>query len=75
MHTKLQDRRVGKFTQIELSKLAGLNPQAVHQYENGIRRIEGCNIKALAKMAKALDCKIVDLIDDPETVDLLLHFN
>ena len=75
MPTKLQERREGKYTQTELSLLAGLNPQAIHQYEIGFRKIEGCNLKALAKIAKALNCKIVDLIDDPETVSLLLDFN
>lgn len=73
MGTKLQDRRLGKFSQKELSLIAGLNPQQIHQYETGYRKIEGCNIKALAKIAKALNCKIIDLIDDPETVDLLLN--
>lgn len=75
MSTKLQERREGKFSQTELSKIAGLNPQAIHHYEIGYRKIEGCNIKALAKIAKALNCKIVDLIDDPETVQLLLDLN
>ena len=72
MKTKLQDMREGKFTQAELSKIAGLNPQAIHHYETGFRSIEGCNIKALAKIAKALNCRIVDLLDDSETVRLIL---
>ena len=75
MKSKLQERREGKFSQIELSKAAGLNPQAIHQYETGIRSIDGCNIKALARIAKALNCKIIDLIEDPETVSLLLDIN
>ena len=73
MPTKLQERREGKFSQKELSLIAGLNPQAVHHFEIGYRSIDGCNIKALAKIAKALDCKITDLIEDPETISLLLQ--
>lgn len=70
--TRLQERRqVKNYSQIELSKIAGLNPQAIHQYETGYRKIEGCNIKALAKIAKALDCKITDLIEDQETIDII----
>lgn len=72
MKTKLQDRREGKFTQKELSLIAGLNPQAIHHYETGFRPIEGCNIKALAKIARALNCKITDILDDPETVKIIL---
>lgn len=75
MKSKLQERREGKYTQKELSSICGLNPQAIHQYETNIRRIEGCNIKALAKIAKALNCKIVDLLEDPETIKLLLELN
>lgn len=69
--TKLQSLRKGKFTQEQLSKIAGLNPQAIHHYETGYRKIEGCNIKALALIAKALDCRIVDLLEDEDIIKLL----
>ena len=76
MKTKLQERREEKkISQKKLAKLVNINPQAIHQYETKIRNIDGCNIKTLAKIARALDCKITDIIEDKETVFLLLNIN
>lgn len=73
--TKLQERREGKFTRQQLTELIGMKPQALRHYEQGYRKIDGAEIKTLAKLAKALNCKISDLVEDEETVKLLLSLN
>lgn len=69
--SKLQDRREKKYTRSELTTLLNLPPQTIRLYEQGHMQIDGAKIKTLAKLARALDCKISDLIEDPETVNLL----
>lgn len=71
--TKLQERREKKFSRNELSQMLGFKPQLIRQYEQGFRNIDGANIKTLAKLARALDCKLSDLIEDEETVKILLE--
>ena len=71
--TKLQERREKKFSRNELSQMLGFKPQLIRQYEQGFRNIDGANIKTLAKLARALNCKLSDLVEDEETVRILLE--
>lgn len=73
--TKLQERREGKFSRKELTEITNMKPQAIRLYEQGHKSIDGANIKTLAKLAKALNCKISDLVEDEETVKLLLSLD
>lgn len=73
--TKLQVKREEHFSREELTKLTGLGPQTIRHYEQGFRSIDGANIKTLAKIARALNCRLSDLVEDPETVTLLEALN
>lgn len=55
----------------ELSRRSGVNKRMIQSYENGSKDINGAKVKTLAKLCTALDCKLSDIITDPETVDML----
>lgn len=66
---KLKQVRESKgISQIELAKKIGLSKQQVYQYETG-----RCDmaIKNLLKSCIALGCKLSDLIEDKEVLELL----
>ena len=53
-----QARLKSGVTQAELAKRLGVTPQAVSQYERGIKKPK---LETLRKIALALDCNIGDL--------------
>lgn len=56
-------RKARGYTQGELAYMVGVSITAISLYENGARIP---NIKTLAKLAKALRCRIADLIDNED---------
>ena len=61
MKARIKEIRKSKgITQKELAARLGVVPSAVSQFENSDNNIK---IETLEKIAKALDCSIVDLID------------
>lgn len=54
-------RRAKKMTMHELGQKIGKSHQAIWNYEHGYRDI---NLSTAVKIAKALGCKVDDLIDD-----------
>lgn len=70
--SKLQDRRVEVgLTQWQLSILTEIPVTTIQKYEVLKPSIDGAKIKTLAIIARALKCDISDLIEDPETINLL----
>lgn len=70
--TKLKKKRIEKgMSQCELSEASGVNVRTIQQYEQGNRKIEGCNLKSMINLSKALDCKVVDIIDDSNLVEAI----
>ena len=62
--------RLGKMSQSQLAKLAGLTPATVSNLESGrLKRIE---LETLAKLSRALNCSLDDLfeITDQSTENL-----
>lgn len=55
----------------ELSRRSGVNKNMIHFYENGAKDINVARFKTLLKLCVALDCKLSDLITDPECVEML----
>lgn len=49
-------------TQIELSRLSGVNFRMIQHYEQGDKDIKKAAAETVFKLAKALDCNITDLI-------------
>lgn len=68
----LKDVRTAKGWSVpELGERSGVNKQMISFYENGTKDINGAKLKTLLALADTLDCKLSDLITDPETASLL----
>lgn len=64
-------RNLKKLSQSELATASGIKLKTLQKYEQGQKNIDGAKIKTLAQLAQALDCKIVDIIEDTETIEIL----
>ena len=49
-------------TQIELSKLSGVNFRMIQHYEQGNKDLNRAAVETVIKLARALDCNFTDLI-------------
>lgn len=58
-------------TRQKLSELSGVNVRMIERYEQGERDLNGAKLKTLLKLCVALGCKLEDIIDDNETIELL----
>lgn len=54
----------------KLAELAEVNARTLEGYEQGKKDINGAKIKTLLKICKALSCRIEDILDDEETLEL-----
>lgn len=65
----LQKVRTEKgMSQKELSEKSKVSLRSIQGYEQGLRNINGIHLKTLCDLAKALDCKIEDLLTDEALV-------
>lgn len=56
--------------QEQLAEKSGVKVRSLRAYEQGTLDINGAKLSTLLKLAKALECKIIDFIYDKETLDL-----
>lgn len=69
--SKLKNRRVQKgFSQKGLSDASGVAKRAIQTYEQGERDIDKAHLETLCKLARALECKIEDIIESEELIKL-----
>lgn len=62
--TNLRERRTNRgLSQSELAKLANVNYRTLQDYEQGSKDINRIAAITLYRIAKALDCKIEDLLE------------
>lgn len=70
--SKLQEQRAAAgLTRQKLSEKSGVNVRLIERYEQGERDINGAKLKTLLRLCAALGCKLEDIIDDNETIELL----
>lgn len=73
--TKLKALRVNSgLTQLEVATRAGLNLRTYQYYEQGNKPIEGAKLEVLLKICLALNCKLDEIIDDPELVEVIEEY-
>ena len=73
--SKLQEVRIEKgFSQGNLANISGVNVRVLQNYEQGFRDINGSKLSTLLKLCEALECRLADILDDPETLDLLARY-
>lgn len=69
---KLQNaRQAAGMSQSQLARAAGISVRVLQDYERGARDISGAKLATLLKLCNALNCKLRDIIADPDTVELL----
>ena len=69
---KLQEeRKRAKFSQSQLAEKAGIDLSTLKKYERGARGIDNANLKILLSLAIALDCRIEDIVEDKEVMEML----
>lgn len=72
---KLQKMRKDKgLSQAQLAEMTGLNLRTIQHYEQGTKDFNGARLSTILKICKALNCKMSDILNDPETVKLLEEY-
>lgn len=72
---KLKELRLeAGLSQSQLAEKAGTNVRVLQHYEQGTKNFDHARIDILVKYCLALDCKLSDLIEDPEYVELLKKY-
>lgn len=76
MNKKLKDVRLSKgLSQSQLAEEAELNVRTLQHYEQGTKNFDNAKIGTILKVAIALDCKIEDIIQNPDYLKLIEHYN
>lgn len=68
MKNAREDRRI---TQKGLSELTGISIRTLQAVEQGARTTKSTNLAVLLKICLVLGCRLEDIIDDAETLELL----
>lgn len=72
---KLKQLRIkAGLSQSQLAEKAGLNVRVLQHYEQGSKNFDHARIDILLKYCLALNCKLSDLIETPEYLDLLKKY-
>lgn len=69
-----QRRQAAGLSQSQLAKLAGVGVRVYQNYEQGVRDISKAQLSTLLRICKALNCKLSDIVTDPETTELLKEY-
>lgn len=72
---KLKQLRMAQgLSQSQLAEKTGLNVRVLQHYEQGTKNFDHARIDILLKYCLALNCKLSDLIENPEYLDLLKKY-
>ena len=75
MESKLKNaREERRISQKGLSDLTGISIRTIQAMEQGARTTKSANLAALLKLCLALNCKLEDIVDDIETLELLRRY-
>ena len=75
MESKLKVmREMRELTQREVAELSGVSFRIIKDYEQGQRDINGAKLLTLLKICAALRCRLEDILDDAETLELLRRY-
>ncbi len=70
--SKLQDvRKAFGLSQAGLADASGVSKRMIQDYEHDDRDINGAKLLTLLKLCNALECRLEDILDDPETLSEL----
>lgn len=70
--TKIKSKRLETgITQSQLAEKAGINVRVLQHYEQGSKNFDHARIDTILKVCIALDCKMSDVIENEEYIELL----
>lgn len=64
-------RRARGFSQIQLAEKTGLNVRTIQHYEQGSKNFDHARLDTILRVCIALDCKLEDIVENPEYVELI----
>lgn len=67
-------RQAAGLSQSQLAKAAGVNVRVYQNYEQGVRDISKAQLSTLLRICKALNCRLMDIVTDAETSELLAEY-
>lgn len=69
----LQDVRKSRgYTQSALAERSGVNVRMIQHFEQGSKNIDHTRISTLCLLARALDCRMADLVNDAALREMLV---
>ena len=72
MTKKLKEMRQAKgLSQAQLAEKIELNVRTIQHYEQGSKNFDHARIDTLLKVCIALGCKLEDIIENPEYLELI----
>lgn len=72
MSKKLKEiRTAAGLSQSKLAEASGVNVRTIQHYEQGSKNLDHAKIDTLLKLSLALNCKLIDLIENEEYVKLI----
>ena len=73
--TKLQAlRKKRQFSQSQLAEVTGISVRMIQKYEQGEKDLNCAKLETILRICVALDCKMIDILNDPITVQLLKEY-
>lgn len=63
LHNLERIRKEQHLSRRELELLSGIKQETIHHLESGITNVDNTKLSTLIALAKALHCKVVDLLD------------
>ena len=73
--TKMQELRKSRhLSQSQLAEATGISVRMIQKYEQGEKDLNGAKLETILRICSALDCKMIDILNDPFTVQLLKDY-
>lgn len=71
-NSKLQElRQKAGLSQSQLAAISNIDKRVIQAYEQGARNLNGAKLITLLQFCKALNCKLSDIITDPQCLALI----
>ena len=75
MTKKLKEmRQAAGLSQSQLAEKTGINVRTLQHYEQGSKLFDHARIDTILKICLALNCKLDDIIEDQEYIDLIKRY-
>jgi transcriptional regulator with XRE-family HTH domain len=70
--SKLKEKRQALgLSQSQLAQKSGVNVRILQHYEQGSKNFDHARIDTIMKICIALNCKLEDVVENPEYIDLI----